>query len=128
MVFTVKYAVEAKMKPLRWNILEIEEIKTHRIELEDFEVVTQPDKYTKWKIEEFEELLEYKDKHEKTTEHIKILAYGRNKKGDLIAITLLKDLRKNSQNLAIYAYNVDKEIWAFRNHKYLTTKEGDKHG
>jgi hypothetical protein len=132
MIFTVKYAVEAKIKPIKWNIIEIEEIKTHRIELEDFEVVTQPDKYTKWKIEEFEELLDFKDKHEKATKHIKILAYGRNKKGDLIAITLLKDLKKNPPSLTIYTYNIDKELWDFRNQRYLTrnltTKEGGKHG
>jgi len=113
-MFTIRYIVEAKTRPLKWNILKIEEIKTHRIELEDFEVVTQFDNMTKWMIEEFEELLRLRDKHLKLTEHIKVLTYGRDRNGELIAITLLKDLSKTPPNLVIYTYNVKDELTSLR--------------
>jgi hypothetical protein len=112
--FKVRYITETTSKSAGWDLIDIKEAKTYRIEIEDFELIPEHDE----KLKEFEELLKFRDERLKDKKHIKILAYGKDKENRTIAIALLKDLTAENGKYIIIAYDVEKELKTLRTYKY----------
>jgi hypothetical protein len=102
--FTIRHFDDSKAKGIGWGLIKIEEIKTYRVELDNFELIPIHDE----KFKEFEELLKLNDEYYKSIKHIKTLAYGKTKEGQTITLILIKDNTKDKEGLTIIAYDFDK--------------------
>jgi hypothetical protein len=107
---TIEHITNTIVEDYKFGLINLRAVITHRVELKDFEPISTHNK----QFEEFEELLKFRDKHIKDVEHIKVLLYGKNKEGKIIAITLIKDNTKDPPNLAIIAYNFEKMLKELR--------------
>jgi hypothetical protein len=117
--FTIEHITNTIVEDYKWGLINLRAVITYRIELKDFEPI--PESTPEFK--EFEELLRLNDKYYKSIEHIKVLLYGKNKEGKIIAITLIKDNTKDPPNLAIIAYNFEKLLKELREWAYYKIRQ-----
>jgi hypothetical protein len=113
-IFNMKHIIDATVKSMRWGLIDIESAISYRVELDDFEPIFSYDE----KMREFEELLRFRDERIKLANHIKVLAYGKDKDNKIIALVLMKDLTKNPESLAIIAYDMEKELEVLRKFEF----------
>jgi competence protein ComGF len=116
--FTIEHITNTIVEDYRWGLINLRAVITYRIEIKDFELIPESTQKSTQEFKEFEELLRLSDKYYKSIEHIKVLLYGKNKEGKIIAITLIKDNTKDPPNLAIIAYNFEKMLNELREWAY----------